>query len=160
MDDIADTVPLETRVDEFYRAFAPNWGPLDVTEAVSIAREAGFHVKELEDYVREYVSSTGISDRIDEIDVAGLAYEMVFEHARNLIDDVLGIDIEDEGYRVVADYVASCFDFENNGCVDTVIDALKGATPDQIRRIRGDRPTVCFLSHVDDLKAYMERVWE
>lgn len=159
MDDIADTVPLETRVDEFCRAFAPNWGPLDVTEAVSIAREAGFHTKELEDYVREYVSSTGISDRMDEIDVAGLAYEMVFEHARNLIDDVLGIDLEDVGYRVAADYVASCFDWENNGCVDTVIDALRGATPDQIRRIRDDRPTVCFLSHIDDLKAYMERAW-
>jgi len=155
--DVTDTVPLDVRVDEFYKAFAPAWGSMDVAEAVRIAREAGLTAKELEEYVREYASDAGISgsDQMDEIDVAGLAYEMVFERARCLMDDVLGIDIADEGYRVAANCVASCFDYEDDGCIRAVIGAMKDATPDQMRRIMDDRPTMCFLGHFDDLDEYM-----
>ena len=99
----------QQRVNDIYLEIAPNWGFLDIQEAIRVIYEAGYNTVDLIDAIREYKESCDI-DSYDDIDPAAIAYDHIFQAARNHIESLLHVDIEDKGYYAYGDGVASFID--------------------------------------------------
>ena len=141
---------IRREVAEFQREFCP-YGYLDIEQAILHAEEYGFNARDLQEWLDDFVSETGI-DRND-VDITALAYENILQHIRNKIDSEIGFDImNDADFYTAGNYMATTYDW-SSGDQEALIEAIKDADPESRHDLLSDDDIVTWLSEVDiDIK--------
>lgn len=100
---------INYEIDCFNSAIIP-FGGLDIKEAVKIAVAVGESGDWAAEEIKEFMDSCGISD-MDKIDPVYVVLDRVFQNARNKIDEVMNIDIEnDMSFYTYGNYCCSSID--------------------------------------------------
>lgn len=137
---------IDREFNDFTQFNSP-FGSGEITEAVGIFFKLGMRGKDLADVIRD-VSAEGV--QMKDIDVLGETYQFVFNNAKNKINSVLGFDIEDEGFSVSFNDVASGFDQEGEG-QDKLRERLESASNNELEELKKDKFTKFFLNNTDVL---------
>ncbi len=90
----------DQKIDAIYKAFAPEWGYLDLKSALATAESAGFGNEWIVEQIEEYMHSTGTNR--EDIDVCAVVYDALYQDARADIENHTGEDIcNDEPYTSI-----------------------------------------------------------
>jgi len=103
---------LNNEVETFCSNVVP-FGYRDIEAGIKILDEMGYSNPSnvLVEALEHWQESTDIKD-LNKIDITCLAYDWIIQEVRNLIDQYLGFDIQNDAYfEVHPNYMCSCFDF-------------------------------------------------
>ena len=133
--------------DTFCAAMMP-WDSSGVRAAVSVFIDAGLDGDELADVVKQYMDDYGVTE-LDKIDVCAVAYEHLFQQARNKISEVLDFDVcnDIEGsqeFYVAGNYMCTSIDYPTNA-QEQLQEKLNEETDDQRDDLKNDEFVVWFI---------------
>lgn len=129
---------------EYYQALHQH-GYLDLEAALLMIKTVGKTPDDLANLVQEFSDDTGTE--LKDIDPAYVAYDHVFQCARNTILERANIDLDDLGYTVIGDGMCSCFDCGNSE--NKLEKGLKKLSSDQKDILKDDLCVVEFLDNFD-----------
>tara|TARA_R110000868_G_scaffold58371_3_gene180254 strand:+ start:3089 stop:3502 length:414 start_codon:yes stop_codon:yes gene_type:complete len=104
----------ENKINDIQLMFCP-FGYLDLECCVNITNEIskdnGWIFEQIDNFSNEY----GI--KLENIDPVAVCLDSILQNARNELNELLRIDIDDEGFEanVHCNYLASSFQIENGG---------------------------------------------
>ena len=132
---------LNSEIETFNSSLIP-FGYLDIKEAVKTALEGGYDGSWLADRITEFMEDT--DTKLEDIDPNYVAYDSLFQEARNNIIELTDIDIlndtRDQVY-VYGNYMCTSFDYSEEA-LEELLEIISGISEedltDPIRWLKGE----------------------
>jgi len=143
---VASSKEISREYDDFTNNII-EFGSGDIQRAVELFNEIDKSGYALAQEVKEWSDSTGTP--INKIDIVLVAYEYILQNARNEIDDVLKIDIQNDlNFETSANYCATSFDWDEKS-IEKLKEKLENATNKQLKKLSSSQIVKTFLEYVE-----------